>query len=295
VIKGQSANMGPRNGAHQPPSPTRQDSHHTTKPLQKRKLEATAPVDGYPAATWSNLPPDARAARYEDYAYPLPDEHPQPQPKRARKVKLEKEPQEKRLRRFRANPPRDYHVVYQRATSQRFYVLGRSRCGTARCPEEFVELTGSTGNIYLVHIAQQPSCTCPHAKSGHQCKHVIYVLSRVLRARHDLVYQLALLSSELVEILYQAPPIEVGDDAEKPSNSNRKPVEGDCPICFCAFEAAEAIVYCRATCGQNIHKGCFEMWAATKRKSPGAKEQVTCPMYGSSYPLSLGFTVDTRF
>lgn len=36
-------------------------------------------------------------------------------------------------------------------------------------------MTGSTGNIYTVHIAQQPSCNCPHAKAGNQCKHWLYV------------------------------------------------------------------------------------------------------------------------
>ncbi|KAI1407906.1 hypothetical protein F5Y13DRAFT_194894 [Hypoxylon sp. FL1857] len=179
--------------------------------------------------------------------------------------------------RFRARPPQNFSVIYERATSQRFYVLGRTRGGAAHCPEESVELTGSTGNIYVVHIARQPTCTCPHAQNGNQCKHVIYVMSRVLRARFDLVYQLALLTTELQEIFNNAPPIETGDDSDAPGHDkNRKSLEGDCPICFMPFEAAEATVYCRATCGQNSHKECFEMWAATKRKSAG--DQVTCPM-----------------
>ncbi|KAI1800238.1 hypothetical protein F4811DRAFT_564942 [Daldinia bambusicola] len=184
---------------------------------------------------------------------------------------------EKRLRRFRTKPPQDFSVIYDRATSQRFYVLERTRSGTADCPEESVELTGSTGNIYFVHIARQPTCTCPHAQSGHQCKHVIYVLSRVLRARFDLVYQLALLSTELQEIFENAPPIEPEHQpGAETYDKNRKPLEGDCPICFMPFEGAEDAVYCRATCGQNIHAECFAMWATTKRKS--TRGQVTCPM-----------------
>lgn len=148
-----------------------------------------------------------------------------------------------------------------------------------QCPEETVELTGSTGNIYSVHIAQQPSCTCPHNRKGNQCKHIIYVMCRVLRARFDLVYQLALLSSELVEILENAPPIEVGEDVKTPKQGkHRKEIEGDCPICFMSFEESGPTVYCRAQCGQNIHKECFEMWAATKRQGRGARDQVTCPM-----------------
>ncbi|KAH8648476.1 hypothetical protein BX600DRAFT_517861 [Xylariales sp. PMI_506] len=187
--------------------------------------------------------------------------------------------EEKRLRRFRPRPPTSFQEIYSRATSQRFYVLGRSRRGTPQSPEEIVDLTGSTGNIYQVHISRQPTCSCPHAKAGNQCKHILYVMARVLRARFELVYQLALLSTELVEIFANAPPIEVGEDAEAPKeDKNRKAIEGDCPICFMPFEGADVTVYCRATCGQNIHKECFEMWAATKRKSPNASSKVTCPM-----------------
>ncbi|KAI8956484.1 hypothetical protein F5Y11DRAFT_361687 [Daldinia sp. FL1419] len=193
------------------------------------------------------------------------------------KAKKAKNSGEKRLRRFRAKPPQDFSIIYDRATSQRFYVLGRTRVGSADCPEELVEITGSTGNIYIVRIAQQPTCTCPHSQNGHQCKHVIYVLSRVLRARFDLVYQLALLSTELQEIFERAPPIETGGKSGAGTyDKKRKSLEGDCPICFMPFEDAEDTVYCRATCGQNIHKECFEMWAVTKRKS--TRDQVTCPM-----------------
>ena len=144
-------------------------------------------------------------------------------------------------------------------------------------------MTGSTGNIYHVHVARIPTCTCPHSRKGNQCKHLIYVMSRVLRARFDLVYQLALLASELREIFDHAPSIRIdGEDGgttaeggEREDEKNRKSIEGDCPICFTPFEGPDDTVYCRAQCGQNMHKECFEMWAATKRKSP--RDKVTCP------------------
>lgn len=113
-------------------------------------------------------------------------------------------------------------------------------------------------------------------------------MSRVLHARAGLVYQLALLSSELREIFQNAPPIEISDEegsnnnATKPQDRNRKTIEGDCPICFTPFEGPEDTVYCRATCGQNIHKECFGMWAATKRQR-GARDAITCPMCRSPW------------
>jgi RING finger family protein/SWIM zinc finger len=152
-------------------------------------------------------------------------------------------------------------------------VLDRKRRGTPECPEEKVEMTGSTGNIYTVHIKQVPTCTCPHYQKGNQCKHWMWVMSRVLRAEFKHVYQLALLSEELREIFAKAPPIEgPGAAADK----NRKPVEGDCPICYSELEEKgrkDNIVWCQAACGNNIHKHCFETWAKTKRGS-----DVTCPL-----------------
>ncbi|KXX78569.1 E3 ubiquitin-protein ligase Zswim2 [Madurella mycetomatis] len=202
--------------------------------------------------------------------------------KKPRNAKLDSPATEKRLRRYRPKPPQSFLEVHQRATTQRFYVLSRARAGTSDCPEERVELTGSTGNIYTVVITRQPTCDCPHAREGNQCKHVLYVLSRVLRARYEYVYQLALLSTELKEIFAGAPPpVSDGkEEEEEDRGGKRKPVEGDCPICFCEMGAAgsraEAVVWCRAACGQNIHEGCFETWAATKRRQGGGGE-VTCP------------------
>ncbi|KAI1872172.1 uncharacterized protein JN550_003891 [Neoarthrinium moseri] len=233
---------------------------------RKRKLSANYDGPGPSASNTTGASADALVGSQE-YKQVAGEK-----PKKPRRSRGQDE--EKRLRRFRPKPPQSFNEIYHRATSQRFYVLNRSRCGTAKCPEERVELTGSTGNIYTVHISRRPSCNCPHAEQGNQCKHMLYVMSRVLRARYELVYQLALLSTELVEIIAGAPPIEVGDDAEKPKeDKNRKAVEGDCPICFMPFEDTEATVYCRATCGQNMHKQCFEMWAATK-----SRDSVTCPM-----------------
>ncbi|KZL84259.1 swim zinc finger protein [Colletotrichum incanum] len=183
---------------------------------------------------------------------------------------------EKRPRRYRPKPPQSFHEVYHRAVTQRFYVLERRRCGTTDIPEEEVELTGSTGNVYTVRIGQTPSCNCPHSLKGNQCKHWLYVMSRVLRAKFEHTYQLALVPSELREIFANAPPID--GSSEESQDKNRKPIEGDCPICFCELEtrSMETIVWCRAACGQNMHKECFETWAAAKRRGYGAGE-VTCP------------------
>ncbi|KAM5355239.1 hypothetical protein ACJ41O_001885 [Fusarium nematophilum] len=211
------------------------------------------------------------------------------QSKSAKKPK--KEAEEKRVRRFRPQPPQSFHEIYARALSQRFYVLNRTRYGTEDCPEEEIEMTGSTGNIYTVTIGKSPRCTCPHNEKGHQCKHILYVMKQVLNAPFDLVYQLGLLSSELRSIFAAAPPISAPKTGEAESDK-RKPIEGDCPICYCELEAdnPESIVWCAAACGQNIHEQCFKMWARTK----GGSQKVTCPMCRSVWKGDEDFLSKVR-
>lgn len=100
-----------------------------------------------------------------------------PRPSPRKKKRDAARPKEKRLRRFRPNPPQSFFDVHDRAISQRFFVLERRRTGTDECPGEVAELTGSTGNVYTVTIGLKPDCDCPHAQNGNQCKHVIFVSS----------------------------------------------------------------------------------------------------------------------
>ncbi|KAG8527989.1 uncharacterized protein KY384_006905 [Bacidia gigantensis] len=183
--------------------------------------------------------------------------------------------EEKRLRMFRSRPPHTYLDRLNRAQTQRMFVIDRLSSGTADVPEQTIQVAGTTGNIYSVHIAHEPSCTCPDHLKGNQCKHIVYVLHNVLKAPEHLQYQLALLSSELREIFSSAPaPISLATadphgDVDGETSSNRKPCEGDCPICFMPFSPdEEEIVWCRAACGNNVHADCFEQWA----KSQAGKE-----------------------
>ncbi|KAF4468106.1 E3 ubiquitin- ligase Zswim2 [Fusarium albosuccineum] len=253
------------NAGQSPKTPQKPVSRNTAK----SRLAGRTPEQPIDLTGGSASPPPSRKRKVVDLesTYQL-DEEEQGKPK---KKKAEKE--EKRVRRFRPHPPQSFHDVYGRALSQRFYVLNRTRGGTDDCPEEDIEMTGSTGNIYNVHIGKRPSCTCPHFEKGNQCKHILYVMSRVLNAPFNLVYQLALLSTELCSIFAAAPAISAHKDGQ---SDKRKPIEGDCPICYCELEAnsPESIVWCTAACGQNIHQECFKMWAQTKRGSGN----VTCPM-----------------
>jgi hypothetical protein len=197
------------------------------------------------------------------------------------KKKKAKQDGEKRLRRWRAHAPSAYREVRDRALTQRMFALDRLRSNdNPEHPTETISLAGTTGNVYTICIDKIPTCDCPHAKKGNQCKHVVYVMSRILRAPPDLEYQLALTSSELKDIFANAPPLPSETASSNAQNGNRKPVEGECPICCCDFEpsSSETIVYCKAACGNNIHKDCFSQWAATK-----TGQTITCPFCRSPW------------
>jgi hypothetical protein len=91
----------------------------------------------------------------------------------------------------------------------------------------------------------------------------------VLKAPDHLRYQLAFLSSELREIFEKAPVSPQGTESNDDHTAGkRKAVEGDCPICFMEFEPqTEKIIWCKASCGNNVHKACFDRWAATTREN----------------------------
>ncbi|EEH48459.1 uncharacterized protein PADG_04538 [Paracoccidioides brasiliensis Pb18] len=196
---------------------------------------------------------------------------PQAQPPNPNKrKKVEKPPvvekEERRLRMFRNHAPQSYLQKLDRARTQRMFVVSRTREGTEDVPTERVHIVGTTGNIYQVEIALEPSCTCPDAEKGNQCKHIIYVLCNVLKVTGYLAYQRAFLSSELRVIFANAPLNPQDDSSGENKSGKRKPVDGDCPICFMEFEpSTEEVVWCKAACGNNIHKSCFEKWAATQQ------------------------------
>ncbi|KAL5120483.1 hypothetical protein ACEQ8H_001501 [Pleosporales sp. CAS-2024a] len=209
-------------------------------------------------------------------------------PKKKGKQAKDAPTEEKRLKRFRPAAPQSYLRIKERAMTQRLTVLSRARCGTDEVAEEKVVMAGSTGNVYTQRIKLVPSCDCPHAIKGNQCKHIIYVMLRVLKAREEIAYQLALTTSELRDVLKNAPPIPGVEtdptDARGEQDGNRKPIEGECPICYDKLESGkDAIVYCKASCGNNVHKDCMQKWIAMTKGKP------TCPYCRAKWAAEDGF------
>jgi hypothetical protein len=280
---------------------TRSNMKSSKRPSRKRKVISYA-EDVYNAPFEYQSPPKkakkaSKSVEAEAIEFTA-DSPTKPSPKKKGKRASDAPAEEKRLKRYRSAPPQSYLSIKERAMTQRLTVLSRERCGTDELPEEKVVMAGSTGNVYTQRIGLVPSCDCPHAMKGNQCKHIIYVMVRVLKTREEVAYQLALLSTELREVLKNAPPIPGVEtdptDAQGEQDGNRKPIEGECPICYDDLEPdKDAIVYCKASCGNNVHKGCMQKWISMTRG------KATCPYCRATWAQEDGFEgklgeVDTK-
>lgn len=159
---------------------------------------------------------------------------------------------------------------------------------------------GATGNVYSVKLEKRPSCTCPDAAKGNTCKHLLFVMLRVLKLPESdpRVWQKALLTSELEDLLNISATNEgvlasqlvrqrfhemtgTKPESNSPPNEAEKSIQrdldGDCPVCYEAMatgdgKPGEPVVFCKI-CGNNVHRDCFEKWSRSKRSTGG---KVTC-------------------
>lgn len=142
-------------------------------------------------------------------------------------------------------------------------------------------IMGFTGNVYNVLITNSPTCTCPDFTTrGRRCKHIYFVLIKIMKVDSDNEDQEEYDSDELLEMFSNIPNITnnlVVDDHKKQTykklvkNNKTKKVEVDqretddlCPICLDDLENGEDLDYCKYSCGKPVHKVCYGMWIKTK-------------------------------
>jgi hypothetical protein len=138
---------------------------------------------------------------------------------------------------------------------------------------------GSTGSIYQVQIDKKCSCTCMDFLNRRvACKHIYFVLARVLRQSEDIWRQGGNFDDIIVENLlqtaqnvqinrYKESAIEDGKvesvipkvESTIQNDTNRRNVseQKECCICLYDFVEGEQLIFCYNTCGYNFHQLCF--------------------------------------
>ena len=91
------------------------------------------------------------------------------------------------------------------------------------------QVSGTTGNIYLVTLDKITTCTCPdYIKREKKCKHIYFVKMKLSLKRAEV-----------------APNY----------------IDDFCAICFEEF-TEDNIDYCKKQCGRRVHKSCFQSYAS---------------------------------
>lgn len=92
----------------------------------------------------------------------------------------------------------------QRAITQKFVIINAKK--TQRDERSYYIHSEQSGNKYTVIIGKIPHCDCPDYQNGNHCKHIIFVMVKVLHVSvtNKLILQQALLSSELMQLFENA-------------------------------------------------------------------------------------------
>lgn len=146
--------------------------------------------------------------------------------------------------------------------------------------ERSYEVMGTTGNVYMVTINESPSCTCPdYVTRAKRCKHIYFVLTRIMKVRTEQE-DIEKYPNDVLRNMFDSIPIiteslrvdatKLNKFKELKKNKNgevkmRKIMEEDmCPICLMELDDSEDLVYCKYSCGNSIHKECFDMYNLKK-------------------------------
>jgi len=77
--------------------------------------------------------------------------------------------------------------IAQALTQHLFLVQKNDSANSTTMLEGSFVILSLTGNVYMVKVSHHiPSCTCPDHTHGHLCKHILFVLLKVMRLPFDL-------------------------------------------------------------------------------------------------------------
>lgn len=190
------------------------------------------------------------------------------------------------------NVSKEQYKRFEKILNEQFYVL--------EILDENIKISGSTQNVYSISINKQLltfHCDCPDMKShcinkNCYCKHIVFVLVRVLKYFDTDIYQtLKYDENKFLPYLEKLKNSYMEDISLTNLSLNEKYnliinnkeiiidkfaafsfEEGyECAICYDILDIKEDLLGC-PTCKQSFHKNCFHKWL----KSSNNKNCVYC-------------------
>lgn len=173
-----------------------------------------------------------------------------------------------------------------RAFEQRIYLI-EAHDETDKNKIFRFEIMGNSGTAYNITITEGKAiyCDCPdHKHSYNLCKHLLFVLIRVLGMTREQVF-----NEYYVPLITKTNPFNTSTNsiescvrymdkkavlhleaAETVDTQGKREVdeEESCPICLEDF-GKEKLVWCKSQCKNYIHASCFTKWVKKK-------EDATC-------------------
>jgi hypothetical protein len=196
---------------------------------------------------------------------------------------------------------------FNKLSTDEFYLLDHNSISSG---SEFYEFTisGSTKNVYKVKLynSGKTFCNCPdflgHAKrAGCVCKHVCFVLSRVLKYNDQSFYDTLTFDCEkvkdlctclsidscLINLSLTDKYIDLKDNQPNFNKYREIKEDDDCPICYMELGSGSdlCILGCPACLGA-IHKKCMEKWLSNKKSCCYCRNNIW-EKYGNSVILQL--------
>ena len=159
----------------------------------------------------------------------------------------------------------------ERGKIQRLYLIDKNLVNYTNC--EF-KVMGTTGNVYTVNMTNKPKCDCYDYKTrDRRCKHIYFILLRVMGldeigvdieeyCDNELTVMFTTMKDPLNNVI-----IDSNIKNKYKTKKINKPVNmrklDECPICLEDI-GNKSVIHCESTCGNPVHKSCFDMWRKSK-------------------------------
>lgn len=164
----------------------------------------------------------------------------------------------------------------ERAFKQQIFLLQMNPI--TKQHERVFKVVGTTRNIYTVKINERPNCSCPDYDNGNICKHIYFILLRVMKINGNVKSKYN--EKQLTNMFNNIPKFITENvvynektklEFEELINSTNNPIKNIkiieqklddiCPICLENIDNKNDADFCKYSCGKSVHNLCYGIWS----------------------------------